>query len=161
MDVHASPAALPELHGFLSAFRVCFRRPEGREALERYTMGLLMQWDEADLNRQRVQKMIAEATTGDGVLVVDDTGFPKRGTPRWESRGGIRARWIKSGKLPGGGALLLYRSPGHVAGGRAVVPAAELGRRPCTSAAGTRAGDRMGMLRGGLNNCQGPATYSF
>jgi hypothetical protein len=39
-----------------------------------------MDWNEADLNRQRVQKMIAEATTGDGVLVVDETGFPKRGT---------------------------------------------------------------------------------
>jgi SRSO17 transposase len=36
-------------------------------------------WDEEDLNRQRVQKMVAEATLGDGVLVVDDTGFPKQG----------------------------------------------------------------------------------
>ena len=35
MDVHASPAALPELQTFLSAFQVCFRRPEGRAALER------------------------------------------------------------------------------------------------------------------------------
>ncbi|HXH10719.1 MAG TPA: IS701 family transposase [Alphaproteobacteria bacterium] len=108
MDVHASPAALPELQEFLEAFRVRFRRPEGREALERYTTGLLtelpqkncdtlaqagpgtsaqrlqefltnMQWDEEDLNRQRVKKMIAEATWGDGVLVVDDTGMPKQG----------------------------------------------------------------------------------
>jgi SRSO17 transposase len=39
-----------------------------------------MPWDEEDLNRQRVQQMIAEATTGDGVLVFDATGFPKRGT---------------------------------------------------------------------------------
>jgi SRSO17 transposase len=38
-----------------------------------------MQWDEEDLNRQRVKKMIAEATLGDGVLVLDDTGFPKQG----------------------------------------------------------------------------------
>jgi SRSO17 transposase len=109
MDVHTSPAALPELQAFLSAFQVRFRRPEGREALERYTTGLLtelpnkngdtiaqavpgtsaqrlqefltnMQWDEKDLNRRRVQKMIAEATTDDGVLVFDDTGFPKQGT---------------------------------------------------------------------------------
>ena len=94
---------------FWSALQVRFRRPEGRAALERYTTGLLtelpnkngdtiaqavpgtsaqrvqefltnMQWDEEDLNRQRVQKMIAEATTGDGVLVFDDTGFPKQGT---------------------------------------------------------------------------------
>ena len=108
MDVHASPAALPELQAFLGGFQVRFRRPEGREALERYTTGLLterphkngdtiaqavpgtsaqrlqefltnMPWDEEDLNRQRVQKMIAEATTGDGVLVFDDTGFAKQG----------------------------------------------------------------------------------
>jgi SRSO17 transposase len=109
MDVHASPAELPELREFLGAFQVRFRRPEGRQALERYTTGLLteltnkngdtmaqavpgtsaqrlqefltnMQWDEEDLNRQRVAKMLAEATTGDGVLVFDDTGFPKQGT---------------------------------------------------------------------------------
>jgi SRSO17 transposase len=109
MDVHASPAELPELQEFLGAFQVRFRRPEGREALERYMTGLLtelpnkncdtlaqavpgtseqrlqefltnMQWDEEDLNRQRVQKMIAEATRSKGVLVFDDTGFPKQGT---------------------------------------------------------------------------------
>ena len=108
MDVHASPAELPELKEFLGAFQVRFRRPEGADALERYTTGLLtelpnkncdtmaqavpdtseqrlqefltnMQWDEEDLNRQRVHKLIAEATLGDGVLVLDDTGFPKRG----------------------------------------------------------------------------------
>jgi SRSO17 transposase len=109
MDVHASPVELPELQAFLGAFQVRFRRPEGRKALERYTTGLLtelpnkncdtlaqavpgsheqrlqefltnMQWDEEDLNRQRVRKMIAEATRGEGVLVFDDTGFPKQGT---------------------------------------------------------------------------------
>jgi SRSO17 transposase len=37
-------------------------------------------WDEEDLNRQRVTKRSAETTTGDGVLVVDETGFPKPGT---------------------------------------------------------------------------------
>src|ERR687885_2817847 len=108
MDIHTGPAELPELHEFLASFQVRFRRPEGREALERYTTGLLtevpnkncdtlaqaipstseqrlqefltnMQWDEEDLNRQRVQKLSAEATLGDGVLVLDDTGFPKQG----------------------------------------------------------------------------------
>jgi SRSO17 transposase len=108
MDVHASPAELPELQEFLGAFQVHFRRPEGREALGRYTTGLLtelpnkhcdtmaqavpgtsaqrlqeflttMQWDDEDLNRKRVQKMIAEATRGEGVLVFDETGFPKQG----------------------------------------------------------------------------------
>jgi SRSO17 transposase len=108
MDVHASPDELPELKEFLGSFQVRFRRPEGADALERYTTGLLtelpnkncdtiaqavpgtseqrlqefltnMQWDEDDLNGQRVYKMVAEATLGDGVLVLDDTGFPKQG----------------------------------------------------------------------------------
>ena len=38
-----------------------------------------MQWDQEDLNRQRVQKLLVEATLSDGVLVLDDTGFPKQG----------------------------------------------------------------------------------
>ena len=109
MDVHASPAELPELREFLGAFQVRFRRPEGRQALERYTTGLRtelpnkhgdtmaqavlgtsaqrlqevltkMPWDEEDLNRQRVATRLTEATTGDGVLVFDETGVPKQGT---------------------------------------------------------------------------------
>jgi hypothetical protein len=108
MDGHASPDELPELNELLGSFQVRFRRPEGAAALERYTTGLLtelptqncdtiaqavpgtsaqrlqefltnMPWDEADLNRQQVQKMVAEATLGDGVLVLDNTGFPKQG----------------------------------------------------------------------------------
>jgi len=108
MDIHASPASLPELDEFLATFQVRFRRPEGKAALERYLTGLLtelpnkncdtmaeavpgtneqrlqefltnMQWDEQDLNRQRVAKMIAEATVGNGVLLFDDTGFAKQG----------------------------------------------------------------------------------
>jgi SRSO17 transposase len=38
-----------------------------------------MQWDEEALNRQRVEKMIAAATSGNGVLIFDDTGFAKQG----------------------------------------------------------------------------------
>src|SRR5574341_528060 len=108
MDIHASPAAFPELDEFLATFQVRFRRPEGEAALERSLTGLLtelpnkhcdtmaeavpgtseqrlqeflttMQWDEQALNRQRVEKMIAEATVGHGVLIVDDTGFAKQG----------------------------------------------------------------------------------
>jgi hypothetical protein len=41
MDVQASPDELPELKEFLRSFPVRFRRPEGAEALERYTTGLL------------------------------------------------------------------------------------------------------------------------
>jgi SRSO17 transposase len=106
MNIHASPAALPELGDFLSTFNLKFRRSEGEAALERYVTGLLtelpnkncdtmaaavpgtseqrlqefltkMQWDEDDLNHQRVQKMITDATVGNGVLIFDDTGFEK------------------------------------------------------------------------------------
>ncbi len=38
-----------------------------------------MDWDEEDLNRQRVQLMIAAAAVGDGALILDDTGFAKQG----------------------------------------------------------------------------------
>ena len=41
MDVHASPATLPELEAFLSMFNLHFRRSEGKAALERYLTGLL------------------------------------------------------------------------------------------------------------------------
>jgi len=108
MDVHASPTTLPELAEFLSMFNLNFRRSEGKAALERYLTGLLtelpnkncdtmaaavpetseqrlqefltnMQWDEEELNRQRVEKMIAVATLGKGMLIFDDTGFGKQG----------------------------------------------------------------------------------
>jgi SRSO17 transposase len=38
-----------------------------------------MVWEEVDLNRQRVQKMSALQSEGNGVLVFDDTGFAKQG----------------------------------------------------------------------------------
>jgi SRSO17 transposase len=108
MDVHASPEALRELKEYLDPFEVCFRRKEGKQALERYTTGLVtelphkncdtiaqavpgtsdqrlqefltnMVWDEEELNRQRVHKMVTEATLGDGVIIFDDTGFVKQG----------------------------------------------------------------------------------
>ena len=116
MDVPARPAALPELQAWLRAFQVRLRRPEGAEALDRSTTGLLTAlphtncdaiaqavpgtreprvqeflttrpWDEVDLSRQRVQKRRAEATTDDGVLALDDTGLPK---PGQASVGGAR-----------------------------------------------------------------------
>jgi hypothetical protein len=34
-------------------------------------------WEEENLSRQRVQKMMAKATLRDGVLVLDATGFAK------------------------------------------------------------------------------------
>ena len=105
---HVPSAPLPELAEFLAPFRVHFHRSEGPQTLERYLTGLLSEhpnkncdtlaqvvpgtseqrlqglltsidWDEDDLNRQRVQTMLTLATEGDGVLIFDDTGFAKQG----------------------------------------------------------------------------------
>src|SRR4051812_6230002 len=83
-------------------------RSEGPQTLERYLTGLLTEhpnkncdtlaqvvpgtseqrlrgllttidWDEDDLNRRRVQRLLALPTEGDGVLIFDDTGFAKQG----------------------------------------------------------------------------------
>src|SRR5437016_588856 len=99
---------LPALAEFLAPFRVHFTRSEGPQALERYLTGLLTEhphkncdtiaqvvpgtseqrlqglltaidWDEDDLNRQRVQDLLRWPTEGDGVLIFDDTGFAKQG----------------------------------------------------------------------------------
>jgi SRSO17 transposase len=99
---------LPALADFLAPFRVHFARSEGPHALERYLTGLLtehpnkncdtlaavvpgtseqslqglltaMRWDEEDLNRQRVQRLLALPTEGDAALIFDDTGFAKQG----------------------------------------------------------------------------------
>ena len=118
MDGHARPAELPELRECLASVQVRFRRPESRHALERSTTGWLtdrphkncdplaqavpgtsaqrlqecltnMAWDEAELNRQRVQKMSAEATRGHGVSVFGETGFPTQG----QTSGGVARRY--------------------------------------------------------------------
>jgi SRSO17 transposase len=99
---------MPELAEFLAPFRVHFRRSEGPQNLERYLTGLLTEhpnkncdtiaqvvpatseqrlqelltnatWDEDDLNRQRVQRMLQLPSEGDAVLIFDDVGFPKQG----------------------------------------------------------------------------------
>jgi hypothetical protein len=125
MDVHASPEELPELKEFLGSFQVRFRRPEGAEALERYTTGLLtelppkncntmaqaapgtsaqrlqefltnMQRDDAELNRQRVQKMMAEIALGMGWW----TGaFRSRARPWWEWPDSTRGPWARWGTV--------------------------------------------------------------
>jgi SRSO17 transposase len=105
---HAPSTPLPELAEFLDPFRIRFKRSEGPQTLERYLTGLLTElpnkncdtlaqavpgtseqrlqgllttidWDEDDLNRQRVERLLALPTEGDGVLIVDDTGFAKQG----------------------------------------------------------------------------------
>ncbi len=104
--LQAPTEVLPELAQFLEPFHVHFARSEGPAALERYLTGLLteqpnkdcdtiaqvvpgtseqrlqgllteMAWDEDDLNRQRVRRMLSLPTEGNAVLIFDDTGFAK------------------------------------------------------------------------------------
>jgi SRSO17 transposase len=113
---------LPELAEFLAPFRVHFQRSEGRQTLERYLSGLLTEhpnkncdtiaqivpgtseqrlqglltsidWDDQDLNRQRVETMLRLPSEGDGVLIFDDTGFAKQG------RCSVGVAWQYSGTL--------------------------------------------------------------
>lgn len=99
---------LPALAEFLAPLAVHFVQRPSAQSLERYVTGLLtehpvkncdtlarvlpatseqrlqylltdMAWDAADLNRQRVQRMLALPTEGDAVLLFDDTGFAKQG----------------------------------------------------------------------------------
>jgi len=108
MPPKASTEPLPELAAFLEPFADHFLRSEGREDLERYSTGLLsdlprknpttiaasipgthpqrlqeltreIQWDEKALNAQRVERMREDVRVGDGMLIVDDTGFAKQG----------------------------------------------------------------------------------
>jgi SRSO17 transposase len=105
---HAPSEPLPELDEFLKPFQALFRRRESQTAMERYLTGLLTQhpakncdtladivpgtseqqlqglltqmiWDETVLNQRRVQIMRALKTEGDGVLIIDGTGFAKQG----------------------------------------------------------------------------------
>jgi SRSO17 transposase len=105
---HVPSEPLPELDEFLKPFQALFRRRESQTAMERYLTGLLsehpakncdtladivpgtteqqlqglltqMVWDEAALNQRRVQIMRTLKTEGDGVLIIDDTGFAKQG----------------------------------------------------------------------------------
>jgi SRSO17 transposase len=105
---HVPSEPLPELDEFLKPFQALFRRRESQTAMERYLSGLLteypvkncdtladivpgtteqqlqglltqMIWDEAALNQRRVQILRTLKTEGDGVLIIDDTGFTKQG----------------------------------------------------------------------------------
>src|SRR5919106_1885731 len=104
----APRAPLPELAEFLAPLRVQFTQGPSAETLHQYLTGLLsehpnkncdtlaaivperneqqfhhlltdMVWDETALNRQRIARMQALPSEGDGVLIFDDTGFEKKG----------------------------------------------------------------------------------
>src|SRR5919206_2707446 len=98
----------PELAEFLAHFHLHFAQQRSRATLARYLTGLLTEhpnkncdtlaavvqganaqqlnhlltalaWDGEDLNGQRVQVLRGLRTPGDGVLLLDDTGFAKQG----------------------------------------------------------------------------------
>jgi SRSO17 transposase len=94
---------------FLAPFGQFLRRSESRNTLERYATGLLSgtsrktaselgrslpgtngqrlqefltrtEWDPGQMDQLRIKQMRAHACVGNGVLVIDDTGFAKKGT---------------------------------------------------------------------------------
>lgn len=103
-----SPHPLPKLERFLKNFKDIFGRSDTYSSAERYIVGLLSDlpsktcskmgaaiegtsgqslqefltnspWDHDELNRLRIKYMIENATKEDGIIVVDDTGFEKKG----------------------------------------------------------------------------------
>jgi len=99
---------LADLGRFLEPFGELVRRSESRESMERYTTGLLSDlsrktasdigralpgtnnqrlqefltsaaWDFRAMDRLRIGHMLKHASAGSGVLIVDDTGLPKKG----------------------------------------------------------------------------------
>src|SRR5215469_6279304 len=105
----ASPEPIPELATFLEPFAPLFRRHTSRDSLERYLTGLLTDlphktcetiadviagtsverlqhlltaaaWDPLSLDEARVKRLLALHPVSDGILVLDDTGLPKKGT---------------------------------------------------------------------------------
>jgi len=100
---------LVDLGQFLAPFGQFLRRSESRHALERYATGLLSgtgrktaselgrslpdtngqrlqefltrsEWDPRQMDQLRAEHMRAWACAGNGVLILDDTGFAKKGT---------------------------------------------------------------------------------
>jgi SRSO17 transposase len=105
----AGPEPLGDLAAFLEPFAALLRRSESRQTLERYVTGLLADlprktasdmgrslpetnhqrlqelltrtaWEVAEMDRLRMGLMSERASVGEGVLIVDDTGLPKKGT---------------------------------------------------------------------------------
>jgi SRSO17 transposase len=105
----ASPDALPELAAFVEPFAPLFRRHTSRDSMERYLTGLLTDlphktadtiaaavaatsterlqhlltdatWDATALDEARVKRLLAIHPPSTGILVLDDTGLPKKGT---------------------------------------------------------------------------------
>ena len=105
----AAVSPLEDLEEFLKPFGSLVRRPESRHAMERYTTGLLSDlrrktasdmgravagtnsqrlqefltrtvWDPREMDRLRIEHMMEHGSVGEGVQIVDDTGFAKKGS---------------------------------------------------------------------------------
>jgi SRSO17 transposase len=103
----ASSDPLPEIAAFLEPFAPLFRRIQSRQSLERYVTGLLTdldrkncdtiaaavagtsterlqhlltdaEWDPQELNAARTRRLSEKSPEG-GILVLDETSFPKKG----------------------------------------------------------------------------------
>ncbi|HLV97153.1 MAG TPA: transposase [Ktedonobacterales bacterium] len=121
----AAPAALPELEAFLAPFAPLFRRHTSRDSMERYLTGLLTDlphktaatiaaavadtsterlqhlltdaaWDAPALDEARVKTLLAAHPPTASVLVLDDTGLPKKGSQSVGGAAQYSARWARS-----------------------------------------------------------------
>jgi SRSO17 transposase len=104
----AAPNPLAELGAYLQPYRSLFRRTQSRKSLDRYVTGLLTDlprkncdtiaaavagtsterlqhlltdadWQATAVDEQRVRALVAQSPR-DGILALDDTSFPKKGT---------------------------------------------------------------------------------
>lgn len=104
----AGPEPMQDLARFLEPFGQLLVRSENRAAMERYATGLLSDvsrktaseigrslpdtngqrlqefltrtdWQFQQMDRLRIRHMREHASVGDGVLIIDDTGLPKKG----------------------------------------------------------------------------------
>lgn len=106
--IKAGAEPLPDLAAFLEPFGSLLRRSESRQTLERYATGLLADlprktasdigralpqtngqrlqelltrtaWEAAEMDALRIGMMLERASVAGGILIVDDTGLPKKG----------------------------------------------------------------------------------
>ena len=107
--IKVGPAPPADLAVFLQPYASLVARAHSRHAMERYTAGLLAdiprktasdlgrgiagtngqrlqefltntRWNSRAMDRLRVQQMVAQASLGRGVQIIDDTGFAKKGS---------------------------------------------------------------------------------
>jgi len=116
---------LPEMAEFLAPLRVHFTQGPNAQTLRPYVSGWLSEhpnkncdtlaaemperserqlqylltdlvWDEQALNRQRIAQRLALPSARAGVLILEDTGFDKKGRHAVGWPGNIPGRWAKS-----------------------------------------------------------------